>query len=48
MSKWQEITDSEDVSLSADGKTIDVYIGSDDEGSIYIEIPIEFIKEKLK
>ena len=47
MSVWHEAK-SEDVVLSEDGKTIDVFIRSSDQGNEYIEIPIPFIKKILK
>jgi hypothetical protein len=44
MSVWHEIKDKEDVSLSDDGKTIEVLFDGDDNGNIYVEIPVEFIR----
>jgi hypothetical protein len=43
MSIWYKVEDREDVNLSADGKTIDVNFSGDDNGNIYVEIPIEFL-----
>lgn len=48
MSLWYTIKDKEDVSLSLDGKSLDVcFSGDDHNGNIYVEIPIEYIKEAL-
>lgn len=47
MSEWFTVEDEGDVSLSADGKTIEVYIGGSDWGNQYIEIPVEFIRRVL-
>ena len=43
MSTWIEIKEADAVELSDDGKTIEVYIGSDHGGAIYVDIPLEFI-----
>jgi hypothetical protein len=48
MSIWYEIKDKEDVKLSEDGKTIDVNFTGDDNGNIYVEIPIEFLPSQFK
>ena len=46
MSKWYK-TKKEDISLSDDGEEINVYIDSDEFGSIYTEIKVKDIKELL-
>lgn len=46
MSEWFTV-EEEDVSLSLDGKTINVLVASNDWGNQYIEIPVEFIKKVL-
>ena len=43
MSIWYEIKDPEDVKLSQDGKTIEVNFTGDDNGNMYVEIPVKFI-----
>jgi hypothetical protein len=47
MNEWYTVKDSDDVSLSKDGKTIDVLFDSNDWGNVYIEIPVEFIAKLL-
>ena len=47
MSIWHEIKDQEDVQLSDDGKTIEVCYGSDNQGNLYVDIPIEYVKLAL-
>ncbi len=44
MSIWHEIKKQEDVELSEGGKTLDVCYDNDQNGSNYIEIPIEFVR----
>jgi hypothetical protein len=46
MSEWFTV-EEDDVSLSLDGKTINVLFASNDWGNQYIEIPVEFIKAVL-
>lgn len=48
MSIWYEIKDKEDISLSDDGKSIYVNFTGDHNGNIYVEIPIEFIKQVIE
>lgn len=47
MSEWFTV-EKDDVSLSLDGKTINVLFASNDWGNQYVEIPVEFIKNTLK
>jgi hypothetical protein len=47
VSEWKRISDKDDVSLSRDGKTVDVVIDQSAWGNVYIEIPVEFIKAIL-
>jgi len=48
MSYWINVESQNDVSLSDDGKTIDVWVKEDDTwGNIYAQIPIEFIRAVL-
>ncbi len=46
MSEWYEI-EKDSVSLSLDGTKINVLFALNDWGNQYIEIPVEFIIEKL-
>lgn len=46
MSEWYDIT-KEDIAISDDGKTLEVHIGHNYDGNIYVEIPIDCIKEVL-
>ena len=48
MSIWYKIIDQLDVELSDDGKTIEINYSADYTGNIYIEVPVEFIKNVLK
>lgn len=48
MSLWYEITDEEDVSLSEDGKHLQVNYDSDKNGNLWVEIPLEFIERLMK
>lgn len=43
MSMWYEIKDKDDVSLSEDGKSLQVNFDSNHNGNIWVEIPLEFI-----
>jgi len=48
MSIWHEIKEQEDVGLSLDKKTLEVCYGSDRNGNLYVDIPIEFVKAALE
>lgn len=48
MSIWKKVKHQDDVELSEDGKTLEVFYDSDQFGSCYIEIPIEFVKKALE
>jgi hypothetical protein len=47
MSEWN-LADANDVELSKDGKTVDVYVKQDDWGSVYVMIPVKHLKKILK
>lgn len=47
MSTWYEIKDKDDVSLSDDGKSLHVNFDGDQNGNIWVEIPLEFIAPLL-
>ena len=47
MSEWYEIKEPEAISLSLDGKSINVQFDYNDFGAVYIEIPVDFILKKL-
>lgn len=48
MSIWYEIKDIEDVEISNDGKTLEVLYHTDNQGNWYVDIPIEFVKQRLE
>ncbi len=48
MSIWYDIKNSEDVSLSEDGKSLQVCFDSDHNGNIWVDIPLELITPLLK
>ena len=48
MSKWYEIKDKEDINISEDGKMLQVNFGGDNDGNLWVEIPIEFITDIIK
>jgi hypothetical protein len=48
MSVWYEIEDQEDVELSEDGGTLEIKFNIDDNGSVYVEVPIKIIKKALE
>ena len=48
MSIWYDIKDSEDLSLSLDGKDLHVNFDGDHNGNIYVAIPLELIEPLLK
>lgn len=47
MSFRHTITDIEDVQISDDGKELEVLYDSDNLGNLYVDIPIEFVKQRL-
>lgn len=47
MSKWHTATE-EDIDIDVSSQTIDVYVTSDRDGAIYVEIPIALIRKVLK
>lgn len=47
MSSYRRV-EREDVDISHDGETIDVLIDHDGYGNVYIEIPVEYIKELIE
>ena len=48
MSKWFEITDKEELSMSDDGTEIHICFDDDYSGAIYVSVPTEMIKELLE
>lgn len=48
MSKWYDVTDKEDISLSEDGTEIHICFDDDYMGAIYVSVPTEMIKNLLK
>jgi hypothetical protein len=47
MSTWHNINNAEDVELNSDDNTIEVYIGEDYGGAIYVSIPLEYVMNVL-
>ena len=47
MSTWHNITVPKDIEINKDDDTLEVYIGEDYGGAIYVSIPVTFIKELL-
>lgn len=47
MSEWKRVRHRDEVSLSEDGKSLEVLIGTSAWGNEYIEIPVEFVREVL-
>ena len=47
MSIWYEIKNPEDIEISEDGKTVEILIGTDYSGNIYVEIPVKILRQKL-
>jgi hypothetical protein len=47
VSKWHRIEDIKDIEISQDGADLEVLIGQDYFGNVYVEIPIELIKKVL-
>ena len=48
MSVWHEIKNSEDVELSEDGSSIEILYRSDKSGNYYVDVPVEFLMDKIK
>ena len=48
MSIWYDIKDKEDLDFSLDGKDLHINFGVDQNGSHYVSISLEMIKEKIK
>lgn len=45
MSEWYKVEDQEDVGLSKDGKMIQICFDANYNGNVWVEIPIEFLKD---
>ena len=45
MSEWHEVKE-EDIDI--DGDMVNIHIGTNYMGAIYVEIPIDILKKKLK
>jgi len=48
MSLWTCVDEQEDVSLSEDKQELHVRYGNDENGSLWLYIPIEIVKEAMK
>ena len=48
MSTWYEIKEEEDIEISDDGKTLEVWFNADFTGNYYVDIPIEMIVKILE
>jgi len=46
MSKWIKVPNNH-LELSKDKETVDVYLGGDEEGSQYLELDANYLKELL-
>jgi len=47
MSEWFETTDLEDIEISKDGTSLEVWFDSDQHGNKYVDIPISLIAEVI-
>ena len=47
MSKWHDITDKDDISISDDGKDLHVCFDGDYDGNIWVSIPLELLPDGL-
>ena len=47
MSKWINVN-PEDVGLSIDKESIEIYLHSDKDGAVYLDVPINIIKQLLE
>lgn len=47
MSEWFKIKEQDDVEISEDGKTLEIWFNSNNFGNQYVEVPIEFVKNIL-
>ena len=47
MSTWHNINVPEDVEVNNDDDTLEIYIGDDYGGAIYVSVPISFVKKAL-
>lgn len=43
MSTWHNINDSSDVDYNESDNTIEVYVGQDYGGAIYVSIPLDYV-----
>ena len=48
MSEWHEIKDPDSVSLSEDGKTVEILFKTNRNGNVYVEVPVEFLVKLLQ
>lgn len=46
MSIWHQVKEIDDIEVSEDKKTLDILFRGDNNGNEYIEIPLEFIRQK--
>ena len=44
MSQWHEVTDADGLSISEDGENLEIFVCSDDNGSVYVAVPIAMLK----
>jgi hypothetical protein len=45
MSTWYNITTTEDLNINDSDDTLEVYLGSDYGGAMYVSIPLNLVKE---
>jgi len=48
MSEWFKVEDDFNVSVDNDGEMLDVMFDTNYQGTVYVEIPIEFVRKALK
>lgn len=48
MSIWYEVKNKEDVSISEDGKTVEILFKSDNQGNYYVDVPIDFLEQEIE
>jgi hypothetical protein len=44
VSEWHEVTDADDISVSEDGENLEIYVCSNDNGNVYVEVPIAMLE----
>lgn len=47
MSTWHDINQQKDVEFNGDDNTIEIYVGEDYGGAIYVSVPMDYILKVL-